>query len=76
VAAWRKAQQVGTTDDAKHTLLQFRAATQMLELAQEYNLPDDAVVMATLLSNTNGEAVLSKAPTASGATDAILKNPS
>jgi len=48
VAAWRKAQQVGTTDDAKHTLLQFRAATQMLELAQEYDLPDDAVVLATL----------------------------
>jgi len=42
VAAWRKARQVGMTDDAKHTLLQYRAATQLLELAQEHDLPDDA----------------------------------
>ena len=50
VEKWRKAQQIGTTDDAKHTLLQFRAATQMLELAQKYDLPDDVLVMPTLLS--------------------------
>ena len=48
VTAWRKAQQVGRTDDLKHTLLQFRAATQILELAQEYGLPEDAVVLPTL----------------------------
>ena len=51
VEMWRKAQQTGTTDNLKHTLLQFRAATQLLELAQEYGLPDDAVVVPTLLSN-------------------------
>ena len=50
VEKWRKAQQIGTTDDAKHTLLQFRAATQMLELAQKYDLPDDVLVIPTLLS--------------------------
>jgi hypothetical protein len=48
VAAWRKAQQIGTTDNLKHTLLQFRAVTQLLELAQEYALPEDAVVLPTL----------------------------
>jgi len=42
VTMWRQAQQVGRTDDDKHTLLQFRAATQMLELTQEYGLADDA----------------------------------
>jgi hypothetical protein len=54
VKMWRKALQTATTDDAKHTALQFRAATQMLELAQEYGLPDDALVIPTLLSNGGG----------------------
>jgi hypothetical protein len=52
---WRKAQQTGTTDDLKHTLLQFRAATQLLELAQEYGLPDDAVVIPNLLLPSSGD---------------------
>jgi hypothetical protein len=49
VAVWREAQQVGTTDNDKHTLLQFRAATQMLELAQEQGLADDACPMDWLV---------------------------
>jgi len=55
VEMWRKAQQTGTTDDLKHTLLQFRAATQLLELAQEYGLPDDAVVIPNLLLPSGGD---------------------
>jgi len=55
VEMWRKALQTATTDDDKHTLLQFRAATQLLELAQEYGLPDDAVVIPNLLLPSGGD---------------------
>ena len=74
VAAWRKARQVGMTDDAKHTLLQYRAATQLLELAQEHDLPDDAVVIATLLGATNEEEATNEEAAIVEGADGIWRN--